>query len=261
MIFSFTINNGQAFAASNSNSTKESAINIAKGVAALFILNRAYNYIDTLSENRSQNENEVIIREETGTRTGSISSAVDLRNKVIVIDPGHGGHDPGAVGPRGLKESEVNLDIALKLYEILTQNTRAKVYLTRDKDIFIPLHERSKMAKDLGADIFLSVHINADETGLQTGIETYAHYSTSPDSWALAWYIQDSLLKELRLADRGLKADNFHVIRETADLKSILLEIGFISNSREEIFLTDPNNRRRAAEAIYHGILEYYDKS
>ncbi|MFW5988260.1 MAG: N-acetylmuramoyl-L-alanine amidase family protein, partial [bacterium] len=99
---------------------------------------------------------------------------------------------------------------------------------------------------------------NADEWGRNRGIETYAHYSTSQASWALAWYLQDSLVKDLGLIDRGLKADNFHVIRETAHQKSVLLEIGYISHPADEIFMSNSNNRTRAAQAIYQGILNYY---
>ncbi|MEJ6949779.1 N-acetylmuramoyl-L-alanine amidase family protein [Natronospora cellulosivora (SeqCode)] len=285
MFFVFIVNTETALALDN-NSNSDSLISIAKGVASLLLLNTAYNYIDNLS-NRANRQEEIMIENQNeeksqdmmseeiieveekvidvgqGTRTGSISSSYrinssDLSGQVIVIDPGHGGHDPGAVGPSGLKESDVVLDISLKLYDLLRENTSARVYLTRDTDVFIPLSERSAMANRLDADMFISVHSNADQWGRRRGIETYAHFNTSTDSWALAWYLQDSLVRGLGLPDNGLKADNFHVIRETAHRKSVLLEVGYISHPTEELFLSDYNNRTRAAQAIYQGLLDYY---
>ena len=94
-------------------------------------------------------------------------------------------------------------------------------------DRFVSLAERSSLANRLGADSFISIHINAAENGRERGIETYAHHSASREAWALAWYLQEQLVKELGLKDRGLKAGNFHVIRETR-MDSVLLEIGFI---------------------------------
>lgn len=91
----------------------------------------------------------------------------------LVIDPGHGGHDPGAVGPKGLYEKDVVLDIALKLKKILSKNPDYKIYLTRDRDIFIPLDERTAFANGKGADLFVSIHANASLRRAARGIETY----------------------------------------------------------------------------------------
>ncbi len=91
----------------------------------------------------------------------------------LVIDPGHGGHDPGAVGLKGLCEKDVVLDIALKLKNILSKNPNYKIYLTREKDIFIPLDERTAFANGKGADLFISIHANASPRRAARGIETY----------------------------------------------------------------------------------------
>lgn len=91
----------------------------------------------------------------------------------LVIDPGHGGHDPGAVGPKGLYEKDVVLDIALKLKKILSKNPNYKIFLTRDKDVFIPLDERTAFANGKGADLFISIHANASPRRTARGIETY----------------------------------------------------------------------------------------
>ncbi|MFW5981471.1 MAG: N-acetylmuramoyl-L-alanine amidase family protein [bacterium] len=279
VFFSVSLNSKTVYAL-NSDSTNANLLSIAKGVVSLILLNTAYNYIDGLGQQEESNEvnlpgnspedivdikpEEMLEIEERmkeskeGTRTGSIRSSADLSGQVIVIDPGHGGHDPGAVGPSGLREKDVNLDISLKLYDLLKKNTSARVYLTRDTDVFISLRERSEMANRLNPDIFISVHANADEWRKRRGIETYAHYNTSKDSWALAWYIQDSMVRGLGLPDQGLKSDNFHVIRETAHVKSVLLEIGYLSHPTDEIFLANASNRAKAASAIYEGVLGYY---
>jgi len=96
-----------------------------------------------------------------------------LTKKVVVIDPGHGGHDPGAVGPTGLREKDVVLDIALKLREILSKDPTLDVHLTRDHDIFIPLEERTAIARKKEADLFISIHANASPNRAARGVETY----------------------------------------------------------------------------------------
>ncbi|MFW5992179.1 MAG: N-acetylmuramoyl-L-alanine amidase family protein, partial [Halanaerobiaceae bacterium] len=136
-----------------------------------------------------------------------------LSDTVIVIDPGHGGYDPGATGPSGLLEKDINLEVALKLYNLLKTNTEATVYLTRSSDIYISLSERTTYAREKNADIFISIHHNGEKSGRQRGLETYAHYNSSRQSWALAWDIHDCLSKQLGLPDKGLMAANFQVLR------------------------------------------------
>ncbi len=99
-------------------------------------------------------------------------SKITLKRKVV-IDPGHGGKDPGAIGPSGLKEKDVTLDIALKVREILKNDPSFEIILTRDKDIFIPLNERTEIANRVGADLFISIHANASPNSYAQGIETY----------------------------------------------------------------------------------------
>jgi len=236
--------------------SRDNMIKLAKGIAVLYLLNRA----NQLIENQSDRTGE--IREEERLIDYQDLSTEALDGRVIVIDPGHGGSDPGAVGPGGLLEKEVNLNIARNLYNLLKENTAAEVYLTRADDRYLPLGQRSSIACEKRADIFISIHLNGDVKRTENGIETYAHYGGSRETWALAWYIQESLVKELGLSDRGLKADNFQVLRETRNsMKSLLLEIGFITNPAEETFLKKKDIQQRAAEAIYRGILNYYAAS
>ncbi|NLM98348.1 MAG: N-acetylmuramoyl-L-alanine amidase [Halanaerobiaceae bacterium] len=251
-LFSGSIFSESVFAGSNDFFSRENIITIAKGFASLYLLNKVNKLIT------EQNEPEPVFEQQIRTEKSSgISSGID--NKIIVIDAGHGGSDPGAIGKGGLREKDVTLDIALRLYQLLRAYTKARVYLTRDKDQYVSLQERSVMANSLGADAFISIHINAAENGIEKGIETYAHYNSPEEAWALAWYLQESLVKELGLLDRGLKADNFHVIRETK-MKAVLLEVGFISDRTEEGLLKQPATREKAARAIYQGLLTYYDK-
>ncbi len=233
--------------ARNYEDYRDSAVKLAKVAAAIYLMSRLNTLINP-AENSDDNSRKIDI------------SGQDIKtsDKIIVIDPGHGGSDPGAIGSGGLKEKDVNLDIALRLYDLLTRNTDFKVYLTRKNDSFITLSGRTALASRVDADVFISIHVNADETGLEKGIETYAYYNTSRESWSLAWYIQESLVNSLQLADRGLKADNFQVIRDTTYIKSVLLEIAFISNKREENLLKNSQYRARVAQAVYDGILRYY---
>ncbi|MFN3480494.1 MAG: N-acetylmuramoyl-L-alanine amidase, partial [Thermodesulfovibrionales bacterium] len=100
-------------------------------------------------------------------------SAAIITKRIIVIDPGHGGHDPGAIGPTGLQEKDVVLDIALKLRNILSGDPALEVHLTRDRDIFIPLEERTAIARKKEADLFVSIHANASPNRAARGVETY----------------------------------------------------------------------------------------
>lgn len=100
-------------------------------------------------------------------------SDVIITKRIIVIDPGHGGHDPGAIGPTGLKEKDVVLDIAMKLRNILSSDSALEVHMTRDRDIFIPLEERTAIARKKEADLFVSIHANASPNKAARGVETY----------------------------------------------------------------------------------------
>ncbi len=248
IILSSSLFSTPAFADSRDLFTRENLITVAKGIASIYLLTK----VNSLISEDNEEQETIVNQRSVDART---QSSID--GKIILLDPGHGGSDPGAVGAGGLMEKDVNLDIALRVSKLLKANTKARVYLTRDSDRFVSLNERSFMANSLGADTFISFHINGAENGVERGIETYAHYNSPQDAWALAWYIQDNLVKELGLLDRGLKADNFHVVRET-NMESVLLEIGFITDSTEENLLRQSSTRQKAARAVYKGILSYY---
>ncbi len=222
----------------------------------------------------------------------------DLLPCVIVIDPGHGGEDTGAVGPRGALEKDITLGVAKKLSVSLRDKTGCAVVLTRDDDTFIPLEQRTAMANRVSADIFISIHVNAALSRTVDGIETYflsfdatdddarrvaafensfsalgkthpevnddlkeilldmASTESHHESSALAESVQTSLLKSARREDRGVKQAPFAVL-VGATMPAILVEVGFISNPREEVRLSSPAGQARLADSITEGVINF----
>lgn len=214
----------------------------------------------------------------------------------IVVDPGHGGHDPGAVGPNGIQEKDVVLAIGLRLRELFREELGVDVVMTRSTDVFIPLEERTAIANKVGADLFLSVHANAAPNRLAAGIETYylnlaktdkvaqlaakengttlekvsvlqailfdlmANYKLN-DSAHLADEVQKSLYKKIRtrfsdVKNLGVKQGPFYVL-VGASMPSILVETAFLSNAVEESRLKDPLYQETAAQGILEGVRSY----
>jgi N-acetylmuramoyl-L-alanine amidase len=176
-------------------------------------------------------------------------SVIDTRKR-IVIDPGHGGKDPGAIGPSGLKESDVNLTLAHLVASRLTD--KHTVFMTRMNDDFVALSNRTLFANAKKADIFVSIHCNAATNPLANGTETYYASSTGA---RLAKGIHDRLVA-LGLKDRGIKQGTYWVLRKT-HMPAVLVEVGFISHAAEEIQLGSTDFMSLAADAITEGILDY----
>ena len=179
-------------------------------------------------------------------------------SNLILLDPGHGGFDPGAVGPSGLTEKDVNLAVALLTAEIL-QREGYNVMLTRNDDRFISLKDRVEMANSLEAMLFVSIHSNSANATYSEGTETFIAPDKVASSQLLADALQQNLLKELKRYDRGVKKENFYVIKYT-DMPAALVEVAFISNPHEESLLASNLFREKAARAIAQGIMEYMQK-
>ncbi|HDR8171110.1 TPA: N-acetylmuramoyl-L-alanine amidase [Bacillus thuringiensis] len=193
-----------------------------------------------------------------------------IESKTIIIDPGHGGADPGKP-TKGLPESKIVLDTSLRLQQLLEKRTPFTVLLTRESDTRpghdqkSSLQERVKFAKQNQGDIFISIHANAFN-GNAKGTETYYYKSsksekTNPhveESRVLAEKIQERLVDALHTRDRGVKHGDLHVIREN-DMPAVLTELAFIDNGIDYSKLSTENGRQIAAEAIYEGILDYYE--
>ena len=219
--------------------------------------------------------------------------------QVIVLDAGHGGHDPGAIGPRGLQEKDVVLDITRRVARMLESGPGVKVALTRTGDYFVPLRERAAFANTQRADLFVSIHANAHRVSGSEGVETYFLSSEASDTEArqvaalengviqlespssrgrmdilktilwdlaqsefqaessrLAETVQDSITFSLGIPNRGVKQAGFYVLGGVA-MPAILVEIGFVTNKKEERRLQDSGYREQVARAIYAGLAEY----
>lgn len=186
-----------------------------------------------------------------------------LMGKVICIDPGHGGNDPGAIGPTGTYEKDNTLAISLLLRERLERNG-AKVYMTREIDQSVThesatqeeeLEARVAIAKQAKADLFISIHNDGFISPTASGATTY-HYGSS-EAVRLAEMVQDQLIESLGVRDRGTRFASFFVIRY-ASMPAILVEVAFISNPDEELLLASEDGRNRAAYGIFEGIVRYY---
>ncbi len=165
------------------------------------------------------------------------------KKQIIVIDPGHGGKDSGAVGVNGILEKDVVLKIAKQIVELneTVFKNQFEIYLTRYNDTLISLGDRTKLAKSLNADIFISLHCNHSDNPNARGIEVYVSKKKgkySRESILLAYELQKGLKKNIGFESRGVKFANFQVLRETNDyFPSVLLELGFLSNWDEAEFI------------------------
>lgn len=175
--------------------------------------------------------------------------------KKQLIDAGHGGDDPGAVGLTKKKEKDFALTMALKIEERLKSDKKVTPVLTRNNDTFVELKERVKIAKKQKVDSFISIHANSSgKVGSATGTETLY---TREESKPLATIIHKHLIAATGLKDRGVKYQNIHVTRET-NMPAILLEVGFINHPDDEKKLFDPAFQDRVADAVVAGIYEYF---
>jgi len=179
-----------------------------------------------------------------------------LKDKLIVVDAGHGGRDPGAIGYSGSREKDLVLDIAMKL-ENLLENGGAKVIMTRRTDEYIELTDRSKIANDNNADIFVSIHLNSHVDSEHNGTETYIRPNYDQTNLLLANLTQRALIKGLGTCNRGVKSNNLKVL-DTTNMPAILNEIAFLSNKDEESLLMNEEFREKAAIALYKGINNYF---
>lgn len=178
-----------------------------------------------------------------------------MAGTLVVLDAGHGGHDRGAIGVNGLMEADVNLELALKLGRRL-QEEGARVIWTRSTDVFLPLPDRPKIANDLKADLFISIHNNScPDDCAGSGTETF-YLPSREENRILAQALQEALVQRLGLPDRGIKQRNLSVLRN-AEVPAALVEVAFLSNPQEEALLRDPAFIDRAVEALVEGVRRY----
>ncbi|MEA5627222.1 N-acetylmuramoyl-L-alanine amidase [Nostoc sp. UHCC 0251] len=172
---------------------------------------------------------------------------------VVLIDPGHGGKDPGAVGLRGLREKDILLPISKRIAQVLQQNG-VQVVMTRDSDYFVTLPGRVQLAERANADIFVSIHANAVGPGRSdvNGLETYYYDS----GLGLARTVHNSILQSINVKDRGVRRARFFVLRKSS-MPSILVETGYLTGRDDNAKLRTSAYQNQMADAIARGILQY----
>jgi len=173
----------------------------------------------------------------------------------VCIDPGHGGHDSGAVG-NGVKESALVLSIGRRVRDLLKPHV--EVIMTRESDHFVSLSERCNIANDAACDIFVSLHANSAINTDAHGVETFT--SGSDASRKLATLILNRHLEAVEQKNRGVKRANFHVLRNTR-MPAVLQELGFVSNTGEAAILDSTANQEKMARAVTDGVLNFFQIS
>ncbi|MGQ9800275.1 MAG: N-acetylmuramoyl-L-alanine amidase [Candidatus Saccharicenans sp.] len=226
----------------------------------------------------------------------SLVRQLGLGVKRIVLDPGHGGSDPGCISPSGLQEKDVALDLARRLKVLLETQGQFEVFLTRDSDLTLPLEKRTALANQKGADLFISIHLNASPRKNRTGVETfYLNFSPDPavnelaarenassnknirdmklivdkiiknskyeESRDLAEKIHKHLLQHLKQNfgsrdDLGVKGGPFWVLIGS-EMPAVLVEASHLSNAKEEAALKTEIYREAVAMGLFRGIMEY----
>ncbi|MFJ8257742.1 N-acetylmuramoyl-L-alanine amidase [Peribacillus asahii] len=175
-----------------------------------------------------------------------------LENRVIVIDAGHGGKDPGAY----YIEKNLTLQTAKQLQTLL-KKAGAKVIMTRSTDTYLTLAQRVAVSHNNKADAFVSLHYNSSSSSSVKGIETF-YWATNVNEKTLAQYVQDEVVKQTGLSNRGVRTGNFHVIRENKK-PAILVELGFLSNATERKKVSTETYQYKSAIGIYNGLEKYFD--
>ncbi len=180
---------------------------------------------------------------------------------IVIIDPGHGGTDPGAAS-NGIKEKDINFSIANKVNELFKNNPDIKIYLTRNEDIFITRPDRIAFANSLG-DLFISVHANANPSSAPKGIETYFYNNETVNKLGLsskkfAEICQKNIINATKGIDRKVKTEPFDVIKFT-NIPAILMEVGFVSNVEESKLLSNDSYQQKIANSIKETIYDTFD--
>ena len=209
----------------------------------------------------------VVVDIEKAVPISGIQFSAGLRGKLIVLDPGHGASDPGAIGPRGSYEKTLNLNLGLKVKTILEQ-AGARVVMTRQTDVDLStpdmsdrdeLRARTMVANNRKADLFISIHHNSSANSDLTGTTTYYYHKSAYDV-LLAQCLQSAMARGGGLDNIGIRTANFFVVKNTW-MPAALLEIGFISNPQEEQILSSPAFQQKMALAIVAGIDQFFGQA
>lgn len=188
--------------------------------------------------------------------SGSIDLAKsEVGNFTVIIDPGHGGVDSGAIGANGVEEKDITLKIAQLVLRKSYQDPRLKVILTRYTDRYVAPYDRTEFANKRRADIFVSVHADSFGDPSIRGATTYVARKAQRQSNTLAKVVQNNLAVETRATNRGTKRAS--LFTREAKMPTILVEVGFLSNPTEAEKLVTPSYQHKVASALLHGIRQY----
>ncbi len=197
----------------------------------------------------------------------SITQKNKFKEKLVVIDPGHGGEDPGAIYPHTtdpklieVKEKDFDLDISLKLYSLL-KNSGIRVEMTRLDDRTLKLQDRGELANRLNASLFVSIHNNSYKVNLNNGTTTYFNPSINAASYGItgkraAQLVQKELVKELGTVDLGVKELTPKMKYSSTNMPIVLAEVAYISNESDRQNLSTEKFRMKAAQGLYDGIIK-----
>jgi N-acetylmuramoyl-L-alanine amidase len=282
----------------DSASDSDSSVSDEKSVSDPPPANSSRGKSSRLSASRKSIDPDVREARPTASGDRSLIRALGLKIGRIVIDPGHGGHDTGTIGPNGLEEKDLVLEVGRRLGKLLETRLGAEVVYTRKDDTFIPLETRTAIANQQRADLFISIHANSSQDSAARGVETYyLNFTSSPEALEVAarenavseksiYELQD-LVKKIALKEkieesrefagdvqeslhsglaakspairnRGVKKAPF-IVLIGANMPSILAEISFVSNPTDEHRLETSEYRQRIAESLYRGIAKYAD--
>ena len=209
---------------------------------------------------QEQEELPLAIKSKKKFRTGD-----GIKGKIITLDPGHGGSDPGAIGASGLKEKQITLEISMRVKELL-EKEGAKVFMTRttDKDVYAPnasdraeLQARVNVAEKHNSDLFLSLHINSSVNKSVGGFSSY-YYPKTDNDLKIAKAIQDKFAKNFGVDNLGVRQANFYVVKRCS-MPATLLEMCFISNPKEEKLMKSKWFQKKTARLIVEGVKNYFD--
>ncbi|HEY0827452.1 MAG TPA: N-acetylmuramoyl-L-alanine amidase [Bacilli bacterium] len=191
-----------------------------------------------------------LFENESGNEVTLVLKSKDFK---VIIDPGHGGRDPGAIGASKSYESAFTLKLSQKVFKLLEQEPQIQPYLTRNEDVAVSLDDRSKFANQLQADLFISLHGNTYTSGKIRGTETYYY---RPDSKTLAGILHDHVVKAAKLPGRHVRKEDYRVIKDTK-MPAALIEIGYLTNKQDESVMLLEEFQLRTAKAIVAAIKQY----
>ena len=244
-----------------SSSESSKATKQATNQATNKVSSKATSKNDTkVATKQEQEELPLAIKSKKKFRTGD-----GIKGKIITLDPGHGGSDPGAIGASGLKEKQITLEIGMRLKELL-EKEGAKVYMTRttDKDVYsanasdrAELQARVNVAEKNNSDLFISLHINSSVNKNVGGFSSYYYPKTDYDL-KIAQAIQNKFAKNFGVDNLGVRQANFYVVKRCS-MPATLLEMCFISNPKEEKLMKGKWFQKKTARLIVEGVKDYFD--